>query len=406
MTNTSITYAKINTTTSTELAAPIISDGNGSSITVSVEGRGSQSVISDLTHRISESTTVSDSLTLTVAKALSELVDPAEVFSNNAALGQIILSVVNPTDIKNILAGKTIADVPTNTELLSKAVSTSLIDSATISDTYANSLDKSLSVLASTYEGVSTTANTEDLILREDGSLILRENGDYFIRETADPGALDDNSAATDSLSILVGNTHLDSLSSSEIINLIASKIIVEQALVAESLVASTEKIVSDNTNSTESLTHTVEKILAEIVTNTELATLSPNYALPDTTSNSESIACTFSKLVSEYATNNSITETVSTGSLAQDYILREDGSLLLREDGTSFIIRESLTPTTPPDTLGTAELINFSASKSFIDANIATSEVVVASLSDFLLKEDNSSLILREDGSNFIRES
>lgn len=406
MTNTSITYAKINTTTSTELAAPIVSDGNGSNITVSVEGRGSQSVISDLTHRISESTTVSDSLTLTVAKALSELVDPLEVFSNNAGLGQIILSVVNPTDIKNILASKVIADAPTNIEVLSKSVSTSLVDSANASDTYVNSLDKLISVLATIYEDISTTANTEDLILREDGSLILRENGEYFIRETADPGTLDDNSAATDSLSILVENPYLDSLSSSEIINLSASKAIVEQVLAAESLVASTEKIVSDSANSTELLTHTVEKILAETVTNIELTTLSPNYALPDTTSNSESISCTFSKLVAEYATNNSITETVSTGSLAQDYILREDGSFVLREDGTSFIIRESLTPTTPTDTLGTTELMNFSASKSFIDANITTSEVVVASLSDFLLKEDNSSLILREDGSNFIRES
>lgn len=405
----------------TNISTPVVS--------VDIVGVGGVSIIqqggSNLPGRVTEQVIVAESITINLSTNLEDSSSTSEDLALVSALASTIQDTIDQTESIAKSASINKADSTISiVDSLAKALGTNVSsDSTSIIDSYSINLNKNLSDSTSIYEGF-TSEVVSFIILLEDGFELLLESGapDYVLVELVGD-TLTDSTSSNDFAYFIVNKNPADTSSNSEVISTNVSKPYNDSSNIAESVSLSTSRTISDTVFKQELLSfNTSYNIPTDSMSISDTIILATNKTIADTTFNSDILNFGFSKL---FANSTLTSEDVTFVIQVEDYLLREDTFLILKEDGT-FISREyfSLFIGTEYTTsseiltfnlnrgsisestnLSSSEIVSKNTSKPFTDTTSNTEDVQFSLVTHFILLEDNVFYLLLEDGSRYVLE-
>lgn len=418
-----LTYSTIRTPS--DNTPNLTTDTATSTLSVSVTGLGPVSTLTDAHKRFSrvtESTSVSESNHKDIDKIVNESISAYDLIVENIVAGGLLASAVSYSESRSTLVDKSILSSISASESISKILSSVLIDNCTAIDLLSKEPNKYINDLGLTYGALTHDINAQDYILREDSYVVLREDGSFFLRNSVSPDEYSDSINYSEVINLAVSSAILSSITSNEAINIDLGKMKAEILNAAEVISIEPNKLLLDSIVATEQLIkHESRAPSTDSSTLSDIAIINTGKNISDAQSTSDSISSiSLSKLLASSALVSEVAELSPINS--QTYLIREDGSFILRED-SSYIIREEFGTGLTLDSTSSSDVLSFnintpilssysasdSISKSFskpITDTYTANENVVLSVTNFMLRHDGTSYILREDGSYFIREA
>lgn len=334
MTNTSITYKPIPTTSQKSIDT-FTTNINLPFVEVSVDGIGGKGVISNdpgFYLRKDDVASTTEQYTRVINKVILEIVNTIESISTTGANSSIILDMTNAFDTKVISITKNLSETSSVVESIAKSIDVEKLETIISSEIITFDYTVNISETTFCYDLIDGSAETQSYLGREDDTLILREDGFFIIRESNDLDQTIDMSTTSDILYFNPLKVYTDStLNTETLIFSLSGNKSSDFSVTSDTVILNLDKTYTDTGTTSEVVTKLLDTIKTDSSIVTDSISISNSKSYNETSSTSESFSNTITKIIVESVI------TSDNDGFNNNFILREDGFFILREDNSNI---------------------------------------------------------------------